>query len=211
MFRSVISRDHRTGGSGCGGAGGAGGTNAQSPSGSGSGGRSGRGTTSANATAHTSPGTAYTTRIACHESGPSHESGSSNCPVTYCDRATPPAMQHASTPDANACSVRGNVAPIAFAAHTKMPACATPITPHSAHSPLNPVAAPVAAVSDDHSTAKRISADLLPSRSATHPAGSWNAAYPAYHASHTRPMSCGVIPNSPSICFDGTPSADRWR
>src|SRR6266545_3890385 len=99
--------------------------------------------------------------MTCHESGPNHPSGRSNCPVTYEESAAPPAMQHASAPAANACCVRSKVAPMAFAAHTKMPACATPIDPHSAHKLTKPVAVPVAAVRSDQMTEKPISAGLL--------------------------------------------------
>ena len=131
--------------------------------------------------------------------------------MSFCDRAAPNAMQHASTPDANACSVRPNVAPMALVAHGKMPAWAPPINVHRSSSPVNPVASPATPVRADHSTANSARAALLPSRSATHPDGSWHRAYAAYHPSHTSPMSFGSRPSSPSIAFDGTLRAARWR
>src|SRR5262249_44796457 len=105
-----------------------------------------------------------------------HVSQGSNRPVTYCEIAPPPAMQHASAPDANACSVFGKVNEMPFVAHTKMPACATPIRPQNAQSSVKLVAVPVAAVRIDHVTANAISAFLLPNKSAMIPAGIWNTA-----------------------------------
>ena len=131
--------------------------------------------------------------------------------MTVCDSAAPPAMQHASAPDANPCAVFGKVAPMAFVAHGKMPAWAAPISPHSSANSANPVATPASAVNPDHATAKSASAALLPSGWFADRVGSWNAAYPAYHASQTSPIACGVSDSSAWIAFDGTLSADRWR